>query len=89
MVDFRSPKAGNLCDIPYMAPLLLIVGFSLFLLGIGYLFMPQVILRFNAFVRDTFLKDSIVLLSHRRVGIILLLISFIVLTLTLRYKPIQ
>ena len=66
-----------------MAFLLLIVGFVLFALGLGYLFQPQLILRFNALMRDAFFKDSVVLLSHRRVGTVLLLLSFILLALTL------
>ena len=64
-----------------MAILQLIIGFAMFILGLGYLFKPQVILVFNAFMRDTFFKDSIVLLSNRRVGILLLLLSFILLAL--------
>jgi len=67
-----------------MAFLLFIIGFLLFILGLGFLFQPQLILRLNAFVRDNFLKDSIVLLSHRRIGIILLLLSFILLAMTLK-----
>jgi hypothetical protein len=64
--------------------LLLLAGFGMFILGLGYLFKPQLVLRFNAFVRETFFKDSVVLLSHRRIGIMLLLVSFIFLVLTLR-----
>lgn len=69
-----------------MSLLLLIIGFILFVLGLGYLFHPQLVLRFNAFVRDTFFKDSVVLLSNRRVGMILLLISFIILAITLQVR---
>ena len=36
-----------------MTLLQLILGFILFVLGLGYLFQPQLIMRFNAFVRDT------------------------------------
>jgi len=64
-----------------MALLQLIVGFILFGLGLGYLFLPQLILKFNALIRDTFFKDSVVLLSNRRVGIVLLLLSFILIAL--------
>ena len=67
-----------------MTFLLLILGFFLFILGLGYLYKPQLILRFNAFFRDTFFKDSIVLLSNRRIGLILLMLSFILLLITLR-----
>jgi hypothetical protein len=70
-----------------MAFILLVIGFALFVLGLGYLYRPQWVLRFNAFFRDTFFKDSIVLLSNRRVGMLLLLLSFIFLALTLRINP--
>jgi len=70
-----------------MALLQLIIGFVLFALGLGYLFLPQYVLRFNAFMRDTFFKDSVVLLSNKRVGTLLLLLSFIFLMLTLRSHP--
>jgi hypothetical protein len=70
-----------------MAFVQLIIGFILFVLGIGYLFRPQLILRLNAFIRDNFLKDSIVLLSHRRIGMMLLLLSFILIAMTLKVHP--
>jgi len=70
-----------------MAFLQLLVGFLLFVLGLGYLFQPRLILRLNAFIRDNFLKDSIVLLSHRRIGILLLMLSFILLAMTLKARP--
>lgn len=70
-----------------MAFMFLVFGFFLFVLGLGYLFKPQWILRFNAFARDTFFKDSIVLLSNRRVGVTLLLLSFILLVMTRRALP--
>jgi hypothetical protein len=67
-----------------MELLLLFVGFALFFLGVGYLFKPQWILRFNAFFRDTFFKDSVVLLSNRKVGMLLVLLAFILLVFTLK-----
>ncbi len=70
-----------------MAFMLFIVGFIFFVLGLGYLFAPQWILRFNAFMRDTFFKDSVVLLSHKRIGVLLVLLSFIFLMLTQRVHP--
>jgi hypothetical protein len=70
-----------------MALVKLLIGFLLFLLGLGYLFQPQLILRLHAFIRENFLKDSVVLLSHRRIGILLLLLSFILLAITLKTHP--
>jgi hypothetical protein len=67
-----------------MAFVKLLIGFLLFVLGLGYLFQPQLIMRLHAFIRENFLKDSVVLLSHRRIGILLLLLSFILLAITLK-----
>lgn len=61
----------------------LLVGFVLFLLGWGYFFYPQLILRLNAFARERLFKDSVVILSHRRIGVTLLLIAIIFMVLTL------
>jgi hypothetical protein len=67
-----------------MSLLLLIVGFVLFALGLGYLFQPELVLKFNMFMRETFFKDSVVLLNNKRLGILLLLLSFIVIVITLQ-----
>ena len=67
-----------------MTLFLFLIGVLLFVLGMGYLFQPRMILRFNAICRDTFFRDSVVLLNNRRVGILLLLVSFILIALTRR-----
>jgi hypothetical protein len=67
-----------------MDTLLFIIGCALLVVGLGYLFQPGLILRMNAFFRETLFKDSVVLLSNRRVGIVLLLISCILIALTLK-----
>jgi len=69
-----------------MAIVLLIIGLFLFILGLGYLYRPQLVLQFNAFFRDTFFKDSIVLLSNRRVGLGLFLISFILISIAIALR---
>jgi len=60
------------------------LGFLLVILGLAYLFHPQTIFRFNAFMRETFFKDSHVLLNQKRIGTVLMLIGFILWFLTLR-----
>ncbi len=55
------------------------LGFLLVILGIGYLLNPQEIVRLNAFMRDTFFKDSHVLLKGKKIGGWLLLLGFILL----------
>jgi hypothetical protein len=67
-----------------MAFFLLICGFLLFLLGLAYVFSPKLVLRFNAFARETFFKDSTVLLANRRVGTLLLLVAFVLIILSHR-----
>ena len=69
-----------------MVLLPLLIGSFLFVLGLGYLFKPQLVLRFNAFMRDRLLRDSYVLLENRKTGAILLLLSFIFLAMTLRSR---
>lgn len=59
------------------------VGFLLIALGLGYLFQPKTILRFNAFMRDTFFKDSNVLLNNKKIGTLLILAAFLILALSL------
>lgn len=61
----------------------IIVGFLFFILGLGYLFNPPLILQMNAFIREYVVRDSVVLLRHRRVGLLLLFLSFILIALTL------
>ncbi len=57
------------------------LGFLLVFIGLGYLLDPQQIVRLNAFMRETFFKDSLVLLKGKKVGAWLLLIGFILLVL--------
>jgi len=61
----------------------LLLGFVLILLGLGYLYQPKSILRFNAFMRETLFKDTHVLLNPKRVGLWLLVPGLILCILTL------
>ena len=58
------------------------LGILLVIIGFGYLSDPKAIVRVNAFMRDTFFKDSHVLLNGKRIGIWLILIGFILLALS-------
>ena len=60
------------------------LGFLLFILGLGYLFQPKTILRFNAYMRDLLFNDSRVVLGNKRIGALLILISFLLLALSIR-----
>jgi len=60
------------------------LGYLLILLGLGYLFQPKTILRFNAFMRDYLFKDSYVLLNARRIGTTLLFCGFLLWLITFR-----
>ena len=63
------------------------VGFLLFVLGLGYLFQPKAIIRFNALMRDLFFNDSRVLLENKKIGTLLILIGFLLLAITLIVPP--
>lgn len=61
-----------------------VVGLFLVLLGLGNLFHPNLILKFNALMRDVFFNDRIVLLNAKRAGLYLLAVGFFLLLLSLR-----
>ena len=57
------------------------LGFLLVVLGLGYLSDPKAILRLNALMRETFFKDSHVLLNGKRIGSLLIVLGFVFLVL--------
>ena len=63
-----------------MSPLLkLAVGLMSLLLGLGYLYRPDLIERMNALLREYFLNDAYIALERRKWGTFFLLISFLFL----------
>ncbi|OGS39567.1 MAG: hypothetical protein A2506_04735 [Elusimicrobia bacterium RIFOXYD12_FULL_66_9] len=63
-----------------MSPLLkIVVGFVCGLLGLGYLYRPDLIERMNAVLRDYLLNDSYIALERRKWGIFFVLLSFLFL----------
>ncbi|MHB2026433.1 MAG: hypothetical protein ACYCPQ_07315 [Elusimicrobiota bacterium] len=52
-------------------------GFSL--LGLGYLYRPDIIERLIALIRDQFLNDSHIALERKKWGVFFLLIGFLFL----------
>jgi hypothetical protein len=57
------------------------LGFFFVVIGLGYLSDPKAIVRLNAFMRNTFFKDSNVLLNGKRIGSWLIFLGFILLAL--------
>lgn len=55
------------------------VGFLSLLLGLGYLYRPDLIERMNAVLREYLLNDSYIALERRKWGFFFLLISFLFL----------
>ncbi|MFI5346264.1 MAG: hypothetical protein ACHQ51_07815 [Elusimicrobiota bacterium] len=53
------------------------VGFLSMLLGLGYLYRPDLIERMNAVLREYFLNDAYIALERRKWGFFFLLISFL------------
>ncbi len=63
-----------------MSPFLQIaVGVASGLIGLGYLYRPDLIERMNALLRDYILNDAYIALERRKWGIFFLLISFLFL----------
>ena len=57
----------------------LFVGLLCGLLGLGYLYRPDLIERMNAVLRDYMLNDSYIALERKKWGAFFLLISFLFL----------
>ncbi len=63
-----------------MSPLFKItVGFAAFILGLGYLYRPDVIERMNALIREYLLNDAHIALERKKWGAFFLLIGFLFL----------
>ena len=63
-----------------MSPLAKIgIGTIFLLLGLGYLYRPDLIERMNAFLRETLLNDSYIALERRKWGAFFLLVAFLFL----------
>jgi len=50
-------------------------GLVFVLLGLGYIYKPEIIERINRLIKDTFLNDSYVALHRRNWGFLLLLVG--------------
>ena len=57
----------------------IIVGLLSGLLGLGYLYRPDLIERMNAVLRDYLLNDAYIALERRKWGMFFLLVSFLFL----------
>lgn len=57
----------------------ILVGFLSGLLGLGYLYRPDLIERMNAVLRDYFLNDAYIALERRKWGMFFLLVAFLFL----------
>jgi hypothetical protein len=63
-----------------MSPLLkILVGLASGLLGLGYLYRPDLIERMNAVLRDYLLNDAYIALERKKWGMFFLLVSFLFL----------
>lgn len=63
-----------------MSPLLKIaVGLASLLLGLGYLYRPDLIERMNALLREYLLNDAYIALERKKWGAFFLLIAFLFL----------
>jgi hypothetical protein len=63
-----------------MTPTLkIVIGLFSGVLGLGYLYRPDLIERMNAVLRDYLLNDAYIALERRKWGMFFLLISFLFL----------
>jgi hypothetical protein len=63
-----------------MTPTLkIVIGLLSGLLGMGYLYRPDLIERMNAVLRDYVLNDAYIALERRKWGMFFLLVSFLFL----------
>ena len=54
-------------------------GCAFFVLGLGYLYRPDLIERMNALLREYLLNDAHIALERRKFGVFFLLLSFLFL----------
>ncbi len=57
----------------------LIFGAIFFVLGLGYLYRPDLIWRMNALLREYFLNDAHIALERKKWGVFFLLLAFLFL----------
>ena len=62
-----------------MTELKIVFGLLFGLLGLGYLYRPDLIERMNALLRDYLLNDAYIALERRKYGTFFLLMSFLFL----------
>lgn len=65
----------------------LLFGFLALLLGLGYLYRPDIIERINAVLRETLLNDAHIALERRKWGVFFLLIGFLLLYMGITAMP--
>ncbi len=70
-----------------IAVLLVAAGAVCFLLGLGYLYRPDIIGRMNAILRDYLLNDAYIALERKKWGAFFLLLSFLFLYMGLSALP--
>ncbi|HOW89063.1 MAG TPA: hypothetical protein PL037_02185 [Elusimicrobiales bacterium] len=57
----------------------LLFGLVIFLLGLGYIYRPDIVERWNRVLKETLLNDSYVALHRKSWGILLLLLGAILI----------
>ncbi|HEX4047960.1 MAG TPA: hypothetical protein VH309_09010 [Elusimicrobiota bacterium] len=57
----------------------LLAGLGCFVLGLGYLYRPDLIERMNALLREYFLNDAYIALERKKWGTFFLLMAFLFL----------
>lgn len=63
------------------------IGVVFFLLGLGYLYRPDLIERMNAVLREYLLNDAYIALERRKWGMFFLLVGFLFTYMGLEALP--
>jgi len=61
---------------PYLK---LFFGLMFLLLGLGYIYKPDIVARINSLLKETLLNDSYAALHHKKWGVLLFLTGFLLI----------
>jgi hypothetical protein len=56
-----------------------LIGLFFLAISLGYLYQPTIIVRFNAWGRRYLFNDQLLVTQHKKIGVVLLIISVIFL----------
>jgi len=61
-----------------------LISLFLILLGLGYLYAPSKVIKFNSWVRENLFSDRFLLLYRKKTGVFLVLLGAVILYLLIK-----